>query len=170
METENIGSNECEVKAVYAGIEFIVNHYKEMYPHEPALTEQTIDQLHWILMSPVNRRIAGTLSHNERKTGNNLFYPNPYVVKEHLTSLVDDAYAMTLYFHCIIKNNGITRCIVKRVIKFIAFLFHCFVSLHLYADGNGRTARLIACFLHNLLSLLPLSVCNLSARNITYSL
>jgi fido (protein-threonine AMPylation protein) len=66
---------------------------------------------------------------------------------------------MTIYFYDTLHRE-ITEENVKLLLKFFAYTFHCFVSIHPFSDGNGRTARLLVCLLHFLILPLPLSVYN----------
>lgn len=144
-----------EIKGVVAGISYIATYITSLHDNEPVITESLILDLHYVIMSPINKIIAGTYSQNKRYTIDDdhiRWYPSPIFVQQEMPHLLDRVYCMCAYLHATKMQTGITSFIIEQVIKLCAYFFHCFVSLHPFADGNGRTARILLHVLHSLIS------------------
>jgi len=88
-------------------------------------------------------------------------YPSPLFIKSVYPTLLDYANFMACYFKDRLDKNGPDKETVRDVVKFCAWFFYSFVSLHPFSDGNGRMSRLLYFYIQSLLSPFAVGVYNI---------
>ena len=144
---------------IYKALKY-AEELREKMKNTGILTVQQICEIHRVLMTGL-RKDAGEIRKHHVYTsckGKIHFYPQPHVAEQILYACVDH--------HCIqmsrlanSPNELMSASKVELLFKRAARLLFDFVDAHPFADGNGRTCRLLANYVISLITPFPVTPC-----------